>query len=658
MSKLRPYFPFLAVLLLGLGAATVRADHPEAEKLLPEKTVFFMKIKSVDEFTKGFMETGFMKMLQDEEVAPVVESLYGSAEDAFAEAEAALGVSLNELQNMLTGEVCFAVVAQKDEPISIALFADYKGNAETADTLLSFGEQAASDGGQDLDEEDVEGVSIRSIETDDDNQIHYFQKNDSLCASNNQDLAKLLLARWMLVEGEELSADFQEEMTEKLAGRTLKKNRKFLNVINACDPDEDNPPQGLFFADVFEIIKSSQSGVAGTALVGILRGLGVDGLLGIGGSMTTSHEEFESIIHLHVALANPRAGLIKMIALEPGDLTPEPIFPPNVTNYLTTNWNTITSYNEIEKIYDLFNGEGALAEELADNFSGPLGVELKEDLLMSLDGRMSFGQVTVDSEALNGQAIILAAKLKDPLEFKSIFADLRDSIADRRDEARRARDEEGEDRPRRFRRDNEDEPIFNSAKYKGVEYFTLPGPPTAEERERWREEAEQRRADNGDEPRPQRRRQVAFQIREPSPCMGIVGDYLVFTDSVDFMKMAITNNKNPDDILSDDPDYKKLLREIKRQLDGKKPAMISFQRPEETFRMLFDAVQHEQTQSAIQDRAEDNPFFGAMAKAFIDNKLPDFEDMTKYFQPTAGVMTNDETGFHYMAFSPKIEEDE
>lgn len=645
MSKSFAFLVATATFFIGsLLTSPVVAEHPEAEKLLPEKTVVFVKIKNVEEFTRSFMETGFMKMLQDEKVAPVVESLYGSAEDAYAQVEDSLGVSLDQLQTLLKGEVCIAVIADKDEGISVVMLADYKGNAETADKLLSFGESSAESGGAKLDSEDVEGVSIRSIDGgDDDEQVHYFQKNDSLCASNNLDVAKLILARWMIEEEEELSADLQEELAEKLEKRTLNRNRKFLNVINACDPDEDNPPQGIFFVDVFEIIKASQSGVAGTALVGILRGLGVDGLLGIGGSMTTDHEEFESIVHIHVALANPRAGLIKMLAIEPGDLTPEPIFPPNVANYFTANWNVMTSFNEVEKIYDLFNGEGALAEELEENFTENVGVDLKEDILAAMDGRISFAQVNIDSGSLNGQATILAAKLKDPNDFEDVFADIRDGIEETAGGARA-----------RANSDNDDQ-IFTPQRYKGVEFYTLPGPPTPEEVEERRAARNARRIEQGQEPI---RRRVQFQTRQVAPCLGIVGDYLVFTDSVEYMKLAITNNKNPDDILADDPDYKRLLREIKRQLDGKKPALITYQRPEETFRMLFEAVKDEQTQSAIKDRAEDNPFFDAMNKAFIDNKLPDFDDLVKYFKPTAGVMTNDETGFHYMAFSPKIEEDE
>ena len=643
MSKSSAYFLVIATFFLGsLFSPTARAEHPEAEKLLPEKTQVLVKIKSVEKFTDSFMKTGLMRMLQDEKLAAVTESLYGSAEEAYQQVEDQLGVSLSELQTLLKGEVSFGLVMGKDMPITIVILADYKGNSETTNKLLEVGVAKATESGAESDTEEVGGVEIKSLSGNgDDEQVHFFQRNDSICVTNNQDMAKEILVRWMLEDGDEVSDDLKEELDEQLKSRTLSKNRKFLNVMKACDPDEDNPPEAIFFVDLFEIIKNSQSGVAGTALVGILRGLGVDGLLGIGGSMTNNHEEYESIIHLHIALANPRAGIIKMLAIEPGDLEPEPFYPPNVANYFTANWNLDTTYNEIEKIYDLFNGEGALADELSENFTEQFGVDLKEDIISSMEGRISFAQVNVDSGALNGQATIVSAKLKDPGEFEEIFADLREGIQELVD---------GENR------DN-DNKIFTSEKYRGVEYFVLPQPPSQEDIEQRRQERLERLREQGRDI-PDRPRRVQFQIRRASPCIGIIGDYLVFTDSVDFMKMAIKSDKNPDDVLADDPDYKKLLREIKRQLDGKKPALITYQRPEETFRMLYDAVKHEQTQSAIKDRAEDNPFFQALNKAFIENEMPDFDDLVKYFKPTAGVMTNDETGFHYMAFSPKVDEED
>ena len=624
--------------IVALFASPLRADHPDAEKLLPEKTVVFAKIDNVKDFVAGFSETSFMKMLKDENVAPVVESLYGSAEEAYASVEEGLGVSLQELQTLLNGEICLALVAEKDEPLKIVAFADYKGNEETANKLLDLGEGSAVDDGAKVETLDVGEITIRSVDGgDDDRQVHYFQKNDSVCVSNDLEMVKLVLARWMLEDGEELSTEFAEELAEKLEKRTFNKNRKFLNVMKQCDGDEDYPPQARLFVDPYELIKATQSGsgVVGTALVGILRGLGVDGLLGIGASLTTTHDEFDSILHVHVGLANPRAGIIKMLAIEPADLTPEPIFSANVANYFTTNLNSITSYNEVEKIYDLFNGEEALNEALQENFTERFGVDLKEDILESLEGRISFGQMTVDSGALNGQAVVIAAKLKDANAFEDVFADLRDGIEELADRA-----------------------IFTPEKYKGVEYFVLPGPPTQEEMEERRAARRARNEENGRPNAEERPRRAQFGVRRPIPCIGIVGDYLVFSDAVDFMRDAIKNEKNPDSILADDPDYKKLLREINRQLDGKKPALITFQRPAETFRMLFDAVKNDDTKNAISERSEDNPFFGAMQKAFIDNELPDFDDLEKYFVPAAGVMTNDETGFHYMTFSQKADLDE
>lgn len=643
MSKIFASFTAFCVVCFGaLLPSPLLADHPPAEKLLPEKTLLIVKIKSVKEFTESFMNSGFARMLNDEKMAPIVESLYGSAEEAYAQVQDSLGVSLEELRTLFKGELSLALVAEKDSPMSVVLLADYQGNADTANKLLEFGESRAEADGAEIDDEDVDGVSIRSINGGDGENVFYFQKDDSICATNNEELAKLILVRWKQEVEEEVSQDLLEELGDRLEGRTLNKNRKFLNVMKACDPDEDNPPQAIFFADVFELIRSTQSGVAGTALVGILRGLGVDGLLGIGASTTNNHPEYESILHLHVALANPRAGLIKMLAIEPGDLTPEPIIPPNVANYFTTNWNTITSYNEIEKIYDMFNGEGALADELNENFTENFGVDLKEDLLESLDGRISFAQVNVDSGSINGQSVLLSFKLKDPNAFEDIFADLRDGVEELR---------------RGSGGGNAENRVFTAEKYKGMEYFLLPQPPSQEEIERRRTEREERLRAQGQEIRPRRRR-VQFQVRRPTPCIGIVGEYLIFSDSVDLMRIAISNYRNPDNVLADDPDYKKLLREIKRQLEGKKPAMIVFQRPEEAIHMLYDAVKSEQTRSAIKDRAEDNPFFLALQNAFVENELPAWDDIAKYFKPSAGVVTNDETGFHFMAFQPKIDEED
>ena len=108
---------------------------------------------------------------------------------------------------------------------------------------------------------DVGEITIRSVDGgDDDRQVHYFQKNDSVCVSNDLEMVKLVLARWMLEDGEELSTEFAEELAEKLEKRTFNKNRKFLNVMKQCDGDEDYPPQARLFVDPYELIKATQSG--------------------------------------------------------------------------------------------------------------------------------------------------------------------------------------------------------------------------------------------------------------------------------------------------------------------------------------------------------------------------------------------------------------
>jgi hypothetical protein len=41
-----------------------------------------------------------------------------------------------------------------------------------------------------------------------------------------------------------------------------------------------------------------------------------------------------------------------------------------------------------------------------------------------------------------------------------------------------------------------------------------------------------------------------------------------------------------------------------------------------------------------------------------DNPLPNFADLEHYFQPQGGFMTSDDTGFHFLAFEMKSNDED
>ena len=80
---------------------------------------------------------------------------------------------------------------------------------------------------------------------------------------------------------------------------------------------------------------------------------------------------------------------------------------------------------------------------------------------------------------------------------------------------------------------------------------------------------------------------------------------------------------------------------------------ITFNRPEEGMRFLYDLATGDEARGALSSRAGDNNFLQSVDSALKENPLPPFAVLSKYLAPGGGLVTNDETGFHYLGFTLK-----
>ena len=76
-----------------------------------------------------------------------------------------------------------------------------------------------------------------------------------------------------------------------------------------------------------------------------------------------------------------------------------------------------------------------------------------------------------------------------------------------------------------------------------------------------------------------------------------------------------------------------------------------FQRPEESFRALYEMATADGIRDGLSEGAEGNDFLRAINDALSDNPLPPFSEIAKYLAPSGGLFTMDETGLHYTGFS-------
>jgi hypothetical protein len=98
-------------------------------------------------------------------------------------------------------------------------------------------------------------------------------------------------------------------------------------------------------------------------------------------------------------------------------------------------------------------------------------------------------------------------------------------------------------------------------------------------------------------------------------------------------------------------DFKLIANKIQRHAGEQQAGMVSFSRPEEAFRSLYELATAPATRTRLSEQAGSNRFFGALDKALTNNPLPPFAVIARYLAPGGGLVTDDETGIHYTAFS-------
>jgi hypothetical protein len=552
------------------------------------------------------------RMSTQEQIQPLMTDLYGAAAEAFTEAQEELGVSLSEMLAIPQGEVVIAAVRPPEGLPALVMLMDVGESRPTVEKLIERGEaEMANDGWARATEKLVghEVVVHRRGENQGEQVVHFFM-GDTLTIATNEAVAGDLIRRW---KGEEPEGDEDDDEQHGV----LADNDKFVTIMNRCKGSKDARPQLTWFVDPIELARGVTRGNLGRqAAMAILPVLGLDGVQGVGGSLTLAAEDFDMIAHVHLSLDTPRSGVVEMVAFRPGDTTPEPWVPHDVASYTTLNWDMDLTYRTMSDLYDSFRGEGGMAAEVQRRISEPMGVDFEKELLPAMEGRATIITWFEPPASVGSRARLVGLKLNDAKEFNSVLEKIVAKFPD----------------------------TFEEKQYSSATYYQFDAAAMRPGRRR-RPDAEGTEAER---PRPDREDSAEARIQ---PCLGIVGDYLLIADRPSFFEKVVAAKKDSTQSLAADLEYKIIASKIRRQPGGKHPAMVTFDRPEMALRMVYDLVESEDTRQQLADRAAENDFFSAVDKALRDNPLPPFAVLQKYMAPAGGMITDDETGLHYMGFS-------
>jgi hypothetical protein len=377
-------------------------------------------------------------------------------------------------------------------------------------------------------------------------------------------------------------------------------NAKFGAVMRACSPGRDEQPQLTWFADPLAFAESvGQENVGARVGLAMLPALGLDGLNALGGSITLAAGEYDMITHIHVLLGLPRAGVLAAIGLASGDLTPQKWVPADVAGYTTLYWDFQKTYDEVEKLIDSFRGEGTTADWSKFFIADRIGVDLVTEVLPKLTGRVTLISQILKPITITSAAQLIAIEIRDEKESQATLEKVVERVGQLA----------GQFAPEK-------------TSFAGVTYYrvNVPAPPNHRE---------------GD-PLPQ-------------PAFGIVHGCLMATDREAFLKNIISGGANAG--LADELDYKLIANKATRAAGAAQPGMLSFNRPEEGLRYLYDLASAQQTRQRLAEAGENNQFFRSLGGVLERNPLPPFSTLQKYIAPAGAAMINDDTGIHYVSFS-------
>lgn len=567
-----------AVFLCGAAAFGV---SPEPSKILPESTVVYVQVDDAQELFEQIGETAIGRMIRDDQVQPFFNSLYESAAEAFSGAADELGISFDDLLKIPQGNVCLAVVPREQGPPAFLALVEVGDQLPAARKLVEYVQAQMIERGSLPGSETWQGTDVAILQESEDSNNHvvFFERDQTIAVGTELEVAKQVLDAWAGIKTASLADRPEFASTMKLSAGS------------------GEEPQLVYFVDPIRLAKSVTAGnMALQVGLSILRPLGLDGLLGIGGSLVLGGERFESVYHVVVSLDSPQTGVLEVLALRPGDVTPEVWVPNDVATYMTMHWDFQKSYSALVDVYDFFRQEGSWTRDIETPVENELGLKLQDDVLAAFEGRIT--RIGWLDEGSRRQANLLGLKLKDAKDFRSLL-----------------------------KRMSEHAPgLLTQQSIAGVESYKFAPP---------------RGAGTAS----------GVAQRLPNSYLAILGDYLLLTDSEDLLERVASTKKGEISPLGEELDFKLVSSMIRRTSADAEPSAAWFNRPEVRLRATYEILRSDDALKAVAALAENSTLFGAIHKAMTDHPLPSFDVLEKYFAVSGGVATNDKDGIHLTGFT-------
>ena len=391
MRRLTLLPPIAAAALLIAPLAAPAADPVPAAKRLPEITYGFVSVPDVALAKERFEATAAAGVFDDPALADLRDVIRDKFEESGEKLRERLGVTLEELAKVPSGEVTFAVIQTAPRKVAVVGLLDYGASDDVVTDLLEQAEDALDENGLTRSEDEFEGTEVvvwtapgeevdefaedfdSEADPPEPQQFAYFLKDTHLVVASDPAALEAVLVRW---DGSHPKTFADNDVFNYIADRTRTDGRA---------------PVLVWYADVIGSVRSAvlgtgQGGLPAQMALSYLPVLGLDEFKAIGGSMDLGTDEFASVGKV-VLYADRTDRALGLFTFPPAPLNPPAWVGADAASYSAFNWDLAGAYQAVRTTYDSMVGPGEF-DRIVSEQSDKLPVDIKEDLVDAFSGRI------------------------------------------------------------------------------------------------------------------------------------------------------------------------------------------------------------------------------------------------------------------------------
>ncbi len=345
----------------------------------------------------------------------------------------------------------------------------------------------------------------------------------------------------------------------------------------------------LDLSQVFRLVTqaATNNGANGEQIAAQLQILGINGLKAIGGSFSFNEGDFDSVSKTFIYSPGPLQGLLKIFQMPAVDLKPQPWVAANVASYQTLSWDLDGAWNAINELLDMF--APGVVDQVQKGLSGPNGegLEFKRDLFGPLGNRLTLVSDFKKPVTEKSQRLLLGVALDDAKAAQNTLNKIF-ALANASPKKR---------------------------EFQGTTIYDFDLPPEA--------------AQNSG---------IAGPIS-----LTIAKNHLFVSSEPSILEQALRSG-GPS--LADSPEFQALTKHFPTT-----SSTLSYQRPEEQARMLYNMIQSGQLQEQLKQAQANDPNAPKLDKLLDPKMLPDFSVFEKYLSQGGGYGTMTQDGLMLTRFT-------